>query len=79
MKVTRMGMIEILRRIWLFFANKIKSSESVDNQLNSSLRHTIVTKGVRSMDGQKAGLLNFWCAQVRSIAGRISCVKAVEK
>ena len=50
MKVKRMGITEILRRIWLFSANKIKSSESVSKQptqliveLNSSLRHIIVT------------------------------------
>ena len=50
MKVKRMGITEILRRIWLFSANKIKSSESVSEQptqliveLNSSLRHIIVT------------------------------------
>ena len=43
-------MTEILRRIWLFSANKIKSSESFSKQptqlivdLNSSLRHIIVT------------------------------------
>ena len=42
MKVKRMGMTEILRRIWLFSANKIKIL--VNNQLNSSLRHIIVTK-----------------------------------
>ena len=51
MKVERMGITEILRRIWLFSANKIKSSESSSKQqpqlivkLNSSLRHIIVTK-----------------------------------
>ena len=50
MKVKRMGITEILRRIWLFSANKIKSSESVSKQptqliieLNLSLRHIIVT------------------------------------
>ena len=49
MKVKRMGITEILRRIWLL-ANQIKSSESFSKQptqlivnLNSSLRHTIVT------------------------------------
>ena len=48
--VRRMGITEILRRIWLFSANKIKISESVSKQptqlivqLNSSLRHIIVT------------------------------------
>ena len=51
MKVKRMGITEILRRIWLFSANKIKSSESFSKQptqliveLNSSLQHVIVTK-----------------------------------
>ena len=29
MKVKRMGITEILRRIWVFSANKMKSSESV--------------------------------------------------
>ena len=32
MKVKKMGMIEILRRIWLFSAIKIKSSESGSTQ-----------------------------------------------
>ena len=42
---------EILKRIWLFSVNKIKSSESVSKQptqliveLDSSVRHIIVTK-----------------------------------
>ena len=50
MKVKRMGITEILGRIWLFSANKIKSSESFSKQptqlvmeLNSSLWHIIVT------------------------------------
>ena len=45
-----MRITEILRRIWLFSANKIKSSESFSKhstqlivELNSSLRHIIVT------------------------------------
>ena len=45
-----MGITEILRRIWLFSANKIKSSESFSKQptqlifkLNSSLQHINVT------------------------------------
>ena len=48
MKIKRMGLPEILRRIWLFSANKIKSSESFSRQpaqliveLNSSLRQII--------------------------------------
>ena len=51
MKVKRMGITEILRRIWLFSVNKIKRSESFSKQptqliveLNSSLRHIIVPK-----------------------------------
>ena len=32
MKVKRMGIPEILRRIWLFSANKVKSSESASKQ-----------------------------------------------
>ena len=50
MKVKRMGITEILKRIWLFSANKAKSCESFSKQptqlifeLNSSLRHIIVT------------------------------------
>ena len=49
MKVERMGITEILRRIWVFSANKIKSSESFDKQPTqiivklNSLRHIIVT------------------------------------
>ena len=50
MKFKRMGITEILRRIWLFSVNKIKSSESFSKQptqliveLKSSLRHIIVT------------------------------------
>jgi len=50
MKVERMGITEILGKIWLFSANKIKSSESGSKQptqlivkLNSSLWHIIVT------------------------------------
>ena len=45
-----MGITEILRRIWLFSANKIKSPESVSKQptqhiveLNSSLRQKLAT------------------------------------
>ena len=50
MKVKRMGITEILRRIWLSSANKTKSSELFSEQptqlifdLNSSLQHIIVT------------------------------------
>jgi hypothetical protein len=48
MKVIKMGITEILRRIWPFSANKIKSSESVSKQptqliveLNSSMRQKL--------------------------------------
>ena len=54
MKAKRMGITEILRRIWLFSENKIKSFESFSKQptqliveLNSSLRRIIVPKIVR--------------------------------
>ena len=50
MKAKWMGIPEILRKIWLFSANMAKSSESFSKQptqliieLNSSLRHIIVT------------------------------------
>ena len=50
MKVKRMGKPEVLIRTWLFSANKTNSSESFSKQptqfiveLNSSLRHIIVT------------------------------------
>ena len=50
MKVKKMGITEILRKIWLFSANKINSAESFSkqptqliNELNSSLRRIIVT------------------------------------
>ena len=59
MKVKRMGMTDILRRIWLFTANKIKFSEYFSKQptqlivdlnsiidLNSSLPHIILTNVV---------------------------------
>ena len=58
-KVKRMGITEILRRIWLFSANKIKSSESFCKQptqliveLNSSLRHIIVTNKSTTINKQ---------------------------
>jgi len=40
MKLKRMGIIEMLRRIWLFSANKIKSSKSVSEKTNSTYRGT---------------------------------------
>ena len=51
MTMKRMGITEILRRIWLFSANNIKSSVSFSKQptqviveFNSSLPHIIVTQ-----------------------------------
>ena len=51
MKVKRTGITEILISIWLFSANKTKSSEYFSKQptqlivhLNSSLQHIIVTQ-----------------------------------
>ena len=48
-----MGITEVLKRIWLFSAKKVKSSESVSKQptqlivkVNSSLPHMIVTLSV---------------------------------
>ena len=61
MKVKRMGITEILRRMWLFSANKIKSSESVtlvNNQLNSSLRQKLDTNVYLILD------TNLWCGTV---------------
>ena len=53
MKDKRMGTTEILRRIWLFSADKTKIFESGSKQptqliveLNSLLRHKIVTKNL---------------------------------
>ena len=54
----RMGITEILGKIWLLSANKIKSSEFFSKQptqrrLNSSLRHIIVTISCKSWKGVK--------------------------
>jgi hypothetical protein len=52
MKVKTMGITEILRRIWLFSANKIKSSESVSKQptqLRGEYLHEI--RSDKQMDG----------------------------
>ena len=55
MKVKRMGITKFLRRIWLFSANKIESSESGSTQptqliveLNSSLQHIIVKNEIKA-------------------------------
>ena len=65
-----MGITEILRRIWLLSANKVKISESVSKhpnqlivELNSSLRHIIVTNfcgagGVSAVKGSAEGLIS---------------------
>ena len=65
-----MGITEILRRIWLFSANKIKSSESISKQptqliveLNSSLRHIIVTNALIA-NFKKSGQKLFNCRQI---------------
>ena len=42
MKVKRMGITEILRRIWLFSANKIKSSESGSKQQTQLIVQLII-------------------------------------
>ena len=62
----RMGITEILRSIWLFSANKIKSHESFSKQptqlivqLNSSLQYIIVTLAV-------AQAKTFWKYLVKS-------------
>ena len=67
MKVKRMGITEILRRIWLFSANKIKSSEFFSKQpsqliikLNSSLLQKLGTlvpkikKSVKSVNNMSS-------------------------
>ena len=56
MKVKRMGITEILRRIWLFSANKIKMNLLVNNQLNSSLQHIIVTQYLNKCFDRKKNL-----------------------
>ena len=60
MKVKRKGITEILRKIWLFSANKTKSSESFSKQptqliveLNLSLRHIIVTLNKKLPETEK--------------------------
>ena len=62
-----MGLTKILRRIWLFSANKIKSSESFSKhptqhiaELNSSLRHIIVTKGKTNNEVEGTDISNIY-------------------
>ena len=42
MKVKRMGITKVLRRIWLFSTNRIKSSESIKGQLISKAIYGVV-------------------------------------
>jgi hypothetical protein len=42
MKVERMGITEILRRIWLFSENKIKSSQSFSKQPDQLIAQLII-------------------------------------
>ena len=65
MKVKRMGITEILRTIWLFSSNKMKSSESFRKQptqiiveLNSSLQHIIVTKDLKKKQKRWENITN---------------------
>jgi hypothetical protein len=65
MKVKRMGITEIFGRIWLFSANKIKSSEFVSKkptqvivEINSSLRQKLST--IASIN---VGVFYMQCAQ----------------
>ena len=68
MKVNRMRITEILRRIRLFSANKIKSSEYFSKQPtqlivelnNSSLRHIIVTKGKTNNEIEGTAISNIY-------------------
>ena len=62
----RMGITEILRRVWLFSANKTKSSESFSKQptqlivkLNSSLRQKLGTKVTWQNYGKIMGVIGF--------------------
>ena len=50
MKVKRMGITEVLRRIWLFSANKIRSSESFSKQptqliIAAEIKHNVLFIG----------------------------------
>ena len=47
MKVKRMGITEILRRIWLFSANKVKSSESFSKQPTQLIVQLIIAARMR--------------------------------
>ena len=77
MKVKRMGKTEILNRIWLLSANKIKSSESVSKQptqviveLNTSLRYKIVT--IVDVSRQQSYVLIWFALLFRSIIKEMS-------
>ena len=54
MKVKRMGITEILRKIWQFSANEIKSSESVNKQptqliIAAEIRHNWLILNIQSV------------------------------
>ena len=81
MKMKPMAITEILRRIWLFSANKIKSSESFSKQpiqlianLNSSLRHIIVTNAFfRKKERWKYSLF-LGCVVTSGLHNLLDCV-----
>ena len=81
MKVEGIEITEILRRIWLFSANKIKSSESFSKQpiqlianLNSSLRHIIVTNAFfRKKERWKYSLF-LGCVVTSGLHNLLDCV-----
>ena len=65
MKVKRMGITEILRMIWIFSANKIKSSESVSKQPTQLI--IAADNWLNNLQGQlfcKFDANNWICAQV---------------
>ena len=75
MKVERMGIREILRRIWLFSANKIKDSESFSKQptqliseLNSSLPQVIVTIDSEKLNQNSRKLAQWQLPVIGSLA-----------
>ena len=62
-----MGITKILRKIWLFSANKIESSESGSKQpnqlilkINSSLRHIIVTNEIKACSHRYSSLYSYY-------------------
>ena len=68
----KLGITEILRRIWLFSANKIKSSEYFSKELtqlivelNSSLQHIIATLGFSLKNQCQISYLKITCFLVQ--------------